>query len=181
MTEASLTTAVRELHALNAELAQHRESAAKRDAELMRSIADRRRVLEMSADGIDMAKVDLAKTVVFVRGVYAKGGTERASVIADAVKQIATGAPIREHYGDLWRVAFGTKSYDRWDGQRCDCEYGYGPRHGSIIFQVGLTDAVRKSRKHADLTAAEIEAAVYYLTNVERVQAAEARALTPAA
>ena len=178
---ASLTDAAREMHALNAELAQHREAAAKRDAELIRAIADRRRVLELSADGIDMGMVEAAKGVVFVRGTYAKAGQDRAGALHDAIKQMATGTPIREHYGDLWRVAFGTKSYDGWYGQRCDSEYGCGPRHGSIIFQIGLTDAVRKSRKHADLSPAEIEAVVYYLTNLERVQAAEQRALAPAA
>lgn len=178
-TTATLTTTVREMHALSADLAQHREAAARRDAELTKAIADRRRALELSADGIDMDMVEIAKGVVFIRGTYAKAGQDRAGALHDAIKQMATGTPIREHYGDLWRVAFGTKSYDAWHGQRCDCEYGYGPRHGSIIFQIGITETVRKDRKHADLTPSEIEAAVYYLTNLERIQTAEQRAATP--
>ena len=94
------------------------------------------------------------------------------SARADAIKQLASGKPVREHYGDLWRVFFGTKNYDQWSGQRCDCEYGCGPRHGSICFRIGLTDAARK-RRQADLSADEVEAAIYYLVNLERVQEAE--------
>ena len=170
-----LTTAAREKFELEAELAKHEENAKKRAAELRASIRERARVLEMSAAGIDFAKVELAKTVIDVGGSYARAGDDRASVLHDAIKQISTVEPIRPRYGDLWRVYFGTKSYDRWHGQRCDCEYGMGPGHGSIIFRVGLRDAVRK-REPAVLTAEEIEAAIYYLVNLERVQAAEARA-----
>ena len=57
---------------------------------------------------------------------------------------------------------------------------GMGPSHGSIIFAVGLTNAARK-RPYADLAPAEIEAAIYYLTNLARVQAAEADAKAKAA
>lgn len=170
----NLTTAARELHELSADLTAHIESAKKEEARLRAEIRQRRSVLELSASGIDLDKVNLAKTIVFVRGTYARGGDDRASVIADAIKQFATGVPPRAVYGDLWSVAFGTKSYDRWYGQRTDCEYGCGPGHGSIIFQVGILDQVRKSRTHADLTPDEIEAVIYFLTNLERVQAAEA-------
>ena len=167
-----LTTAVREMHDLKSALAAHLEASKAEEARLRGEIRHRAEILDMSASGIDLEKVALAKTIVYVRGTYARGGDERASVIADAVKQLATGAPIRAVYGDLWRVAFGTKSYDRWHGQRTDCEYGLGPRHGSIIFQVGLVEGVRNNRTHSDLTPEEIEAAIYYLTNLERVQAA---------
>lgn len=172
----NLTTAARELHELGAALAAHIEQSKREEAALREEIRKRREILDMSASGIDLEKVALAKTILSVSGTYAKGGDERASVKADAIKQLATGIPIREIYGDLWRVAFGTKSYDRWHGQRCDCEYGMGPRHGSLIFQIGLRDSVRKTRKHSDLTPEEIEAAIYFLTNIERIQAAEADA-----
>lgn len=177
----SLTIAAREIHELNAALAVHIDNAKREEARLREEIRQRRSILEMSAAGIDFDKVALAKTILTVRGTYADGGADRASVVSDAVKQLATGKPVREHYGDLWRVFFGTKSYDRWYGQRCDCEYGYGPSYGSIIFDVGLTDAVRQSRTHADLTSDEIEACIYYLTNLERVQTAEAEARAKAA
>lgn len=172
----NLTTAAREIHEFGGALAAHIEQSKRREAELREEIRKRREILEMSASGIDFEKVALAKTIISVRGTYAKGGDDRASVKADAIKQLATGVPIREIYGDLWRVAFGTKSYDRWHGQRCDCEYGMGPGHGSLIFQIGLRDNVRNTRKHSDLAPEEIEAAIYFLTNIERIQAAEADA-----
>lgn len=176
-----LTTAAREMHELRKELAAHIDASKKREAELRSSINDRSRVLESAADGIDADKVALAKTIISIRGLYANGGDDRKSVISDAVKQLSTGEPVRVHYGDLWHYYFGTKSYDRWYGQRSDHPYHMGPGHGSIIFSVELTDRVRKNLTYADLTPDEIEAAIYYLMNLERVQAAEQRAREVAA
>ena len=51
-----------------------------------------------------------------------------------------------------------------------------GPAHGSICFQVGIVRDVRENRKQSDLTPEEVEASIYYLTNIHRVQEAEARA-----
>jgi len=34
----------------------------------------------------------------------------------------------------------GMKNYAAFGDQRTDCEYGYGPTHGSIVFRVGRTD-----------------------------------------
>jgi len=43
-----------------------------------------------------------------------------------------------------------------------------GPRHGSIIFEIGLT----KEARQRDLSAEETDAAIYYLVNLERIQSA---------
>lgn len=166
----TLTEAARNIEALKAELAEHLKAAEARTAELKRAIAENREIMTMSASGIDQAKVSLAETILAIRGEYAKGGDERASCVADAIKQLATGAASGP-YHDLWHQYFGTKSYDRWYGQRCDCEYGCGPRHGDIIFAIELTRETRQ-RKQSDLTTDEIEAAIYYLTNLERIQSA---------
>lgn len=171
----SLTTATRDLVELQAALKAHLERAAKSEAGLRERIRQCRAVLALNADGIDHEKVAIAKQVVIVRGAYAKAGQDRAGVIFDATKQIATGEPIRPHYGDLWHVTFGTKNYDGWSGQRSDQGYGMGPRHGTTVFSVGLMPEVRAGA-YSDLAPAQIEAAIYYLTNLERVQAAEAHA-----
>lgn len=176
-----LATAAREMHSLRKELVNHMDEAKRREAQLREEIRERANVLSSSAEGIDIAKITLAKTVIYVKGSFAKAGEDRASVVADAVKQLSTGEPIREVYGDLWLRYFGTKSYDRWHGQRSDHPYWMGPGHGSIIFEVGLVEAIRKDRKHADLTAEEIDAAIYYLINLERVQASEQKAREQAA
>ncbi|MGJ7039178.1 hypothetical protein J2Y63_002433 [Shinella sp. BE166] len=176
-----LTTAAQELHQLRKELEQHVALSKKREDELRGQIKLHANVLSSAEQGLDIEKVGLAKTVIYVNGSYDRAGQDRASVIQDAVKQLATGDPVRQFYGDLWSHYFGTKNYDRWSGQRSDHQYGYGPGHGSIVFRVGIVEDVRKNRSQADLTAEEIEAAIYYLTNIKRVQDAEADAAKQAA
>jgi len=166
----TLTEAARSLNEAKAALVEHEKAAAARTAELKQVITDSDAVLRLSADGIDLGKVALAETVVYVSGEYEKAGTDRASCIAAAIKQLATGKA-DSPYSDLWCQYLGTKSYDRWNGQRCDCEYGMGPRHGSIIFAIGLTRETLK-RDRTDLSPDEIEAAIYYLTNITRIQSA---------
>lgn len=170
----NLTTASREFHELSATLEAH-ERAAKAEGERLRSeIAKRAAVLNLAEDGIDHEKVALARTVIYATD-YSRGGSDRDGCVRDAIKQLSTGKPVREHYGDLWRVFFGTKNYGGWRGQRCDCEYGYGPRHGSICFEIGITSEARK-RGQASLTPEEVEAAIYFLINLERIQGSEMKA-----
>ncbi len=176
-----LTTAAQEMYQLRKDLEQHIASAKAREDELRGQIKQRANVLASAEQGLDLEKVRLAKTVVYVNGSYDRAGDDRASVIHDAIRQLATGEPVREVYGDLWQRYFGTKSYDRWHGQRSDHPYFMGPGHGSIIFEVGLVKSVRETRTQADLTAEEVEAAIYYLTNIKRVQDAEAAAAKQAA
>jgi len=171
----SLTDAARRIHELRAELAAHEAAAKQRTADFQREIRASALILENATEGLDSDKIDAAMRVLDIRGTYAKGGADAHSVIADAIKQLATGAPIRVTYSDLWRTYFGTKNYDAWSGQRCDSEYGYGPRHGSIVFSVGLALPVRKRDPQA-LTPEETEAAIYYLTNIQRIQQAASRA-----
>ena len=174
-TGVSLTRTHRELAELLSSLKAHEEASAKESARLKGEIAKRRAVVNQVEAGLDAEKIALARTVLRVTD-YSRGGSEKASARADAIRQLATGEPIRQFYGDLWHVAFGTKNYDRWDGQRCDVEYGYGPCHGSICFSIGLLPEVRQREPKA-LTPAETEAAIYYLTHLERIQAAEKAAM----
>lgn len=125
------------------------------------------------ATGIDDSKVLLAEHVIYVHGNYEKAGEDRVGCREAAITQLLQGG------GKLKAEAFGTKSYAHWHGQRSDHTYGYGPKHGSIIFQIGLGEPVRK--RETPLTEEEIEAAVYYLRNLERIQAAQAAGLAHAA
>lgn len=167
----SMTSAYARRAKLLTDLAAETEAWSKRKAGFDASIAECNRIITLAGNGFDTIKIALAETVLDV-GQYAKGGRDRASVVADAIKQLATGEPIRRFYGDLWHVKFATKNYDAWSGQRSDCEYGYGPRHGSICFAVGLKREVR-ARDPQSLTAAETEAAIYYLHNLKAIQAAK--------
>lgn len=174
-----LTTAAREKHELQVTLKAVREAAAAEEKQLRAEIQKCEALLNMSADGLDAGMVALAKTIVRATD-YERGGDERASCIKDAIKQFSTGEPVRKHYGDLWHVCFATKNYDCWRGQRSDHEYGFGPKHGSICFEVGLTQETRK-RAQCDLSPEEVEATIYYLLNIERIQAAEKTAAKMAA
>lgn len=176
-----LTKAAQEMHQIRKDLDAHIETAKKREAELRGQIRERANVLASAVEGIDIEKITLAKTVIYVRGSYERAGEDRASVIHDAIKQLATGEPVRSVYGDLWERYFGTKNYDRWSGQRSDHPYGMGPGHGSICFEVGVVEAVRRGRLQASLSSEEIEAAIYYLSNIQRVQEAESKASQQAA
>lgn len=164
-----LTIAARELHGLNDALAAHLKAAKHEEERLRNEIRKRQEILKLTEAGIDFEKVKLARTVIYA-GDYSQGGTDRASCVSDAIKQLSTGMKVG--CSGLWYEYFGTKNYDRWNGQRSDHSYGYGPRHGSICFAIGLNHEVR-GRDPKVLTDEETEAAIYFLLNLERIQAVE--------
>jgi hypothetical protein len=128
------------------------------------------RLLLLHANNINVDKIKLAESIMDF-GEWARGGEDRKSVMDDAIMQLTTGLPIRKDYCDLWVTYFGTKNYAHWSGQRSDHTYGYGPKHGSTCFSVGLKRAVR-DRKPQHLMPDEVDACLYYLMNIERIQAA---------
>jgi hypothetical protein len=66
-------------------------------------------------------------------------------------------------YTDLNSVYFGCKDYDRWSHQREDCQYGYGPRHGSIVFAIEL----RQEHRNKGLTEQHRSDCIYYLEGLK--------------
>lgn len=152
-----------------------RERITKHDAE---AVAERKRLVAAheavrhqignAKAGLDNDRITSGLSVLKVYGSYINGGTEKASVIRDAVDWLATGKC--GAYRGLGELDFGTKSYDRWYGQRSDHEWG-GPRHGSIIFQIGLKD------RKADLTEDQRSDAIYFLLNIEAWETAKKQAV----
>ena len=169
----TLTEQYQMLADLRGELSNHEAAASARSKQLKDNIAELQRQVNLHGAGIDLDTINLARTVIFVRGAYSRGGTDRKSVLDDAITEIATQRAANSRGLDA--VNLGTKSYDRWSGQRCDCKPGCGPRHGSIVFQVGLTEEARKRGGVAALTDDEREAAIYMLSRLEAVQKAEAQ------
>mgnify|MGYP007083449116 FL=1 len=151
-----------------------RERIAKHDEE---AVAERRRLVAAheavrhlignAKAGLSNERISNALAVLKVYGSFISGGQDKASVIRDAVDWLATGKC--GAYRGLDELDFGTKSYDRWYGQRSDHEWG-GPRHGSIIFQIGLKD--RKS----ELTEDQRSDAIYFLLNIEAWEQAKKEA-----
>lgn len=153
-----------------AEWTEKRAAAVKRHtAELQGidwEIAEAKRQRNLLAESIDPVKILLAEHVIYVRGTYEHAGEDRVACLEEAIRELAKG-------GGLLRTQYcGTKSYDRWRGQHSNHAYGMGPRHGSIIFEIGLQRPVRQR----DLSTEEVDAAIYYLRNVERIQAAALKA-----
>ena len=132
------------------------------------------RKIKLTQSTIGIAAVDLAYTVIFVRGQYDRAGDDRRGVIDDALHQIATGE--KRGYRGLDHENFGTKNYASWRGQRCDCSPGCGPKHGSLVFEVGLRREVRERGGVSSLSDDQREAALYLLTHIEAIQKAEAQA-----
>lgn len=124
--------------------------------------------LVYEADGLDRYAINLAESVLYVTNIN-KGGADWRGCIEDAIHEIATGKS--RCFDSLWKSFYGTKNYDRWQGQRSDHTYGYGPKHGSICFGVGLKQEVR-DRDPQSLTPEEKEACLYYLTRIGRIQKA---------
>lgn len=86
-----------------------------------------------------------------------------AIITLDAIKDVAAGAPrLRERY-------FGRKFYEAFD-QREDHKYGFGPKHGTIVFRIGLTQAVLdRLEEGGELTQEERDAVILYLTKLPKV------------
>lgn len=144
------------------------------DAEIMRLQKEHRELLTrmaISERGLDQDKIDLARRVIRITGSFERAGDDRELVRREAMQWLSQPAQrIR-----LFHNYIGTKSYDRWHGQRVSPPYYRVPTHGTVIFSIGLTDAVR-DRVPQELTDDEIEAALYVLSRLESVQAAQAEA-----
>lgn len=140
------------------------ETHYKKEFSRLTNIRDEARsLINLAGQSIDITKVQLAETIIAVNKYTGEG--EQNSCVADAIRQFSSGQPLK--YNDLWKTYFGTKNYDQWSSQRSDHEYGYGPRHGSTNFSI----SVRTKKKQNELTPDEVEAVIYYLTNLSNIQA----------
>jgi len=145
--------------------------------------------IELLAGGMDLEKIARAAQILEIRGTYLLGGQDKRSVIVDAIEWFSTGS-VRylengqpNPYKNLFVRYFGTKNYDGWVGQRSDHEYYMGPRHGSTIFSIGI-QKVHRDRyeesgnyekqipKNYTFALADIEAVLYYLHNIEKIESA---------
>ena len=125
------------------------------------------RGLSLLDRGMDLKQVAIGMDALQIRGTFERGGDARESVVKGAIKELTEGG------GILFRDYFGTKSYDRWHGQRSDHEYGFGPKHGSIIFSIGLSASVLKA---GSMTSEQVDAALYVLQHLSSIQSAYSEA-----
>lgn len=150
------------------EIKETRESLARAKDEFKRfsdSANDKLQELEslmgMARAGIDTEKVERGLEVISVKGKADKSG----QVITKAINDLAVGCP------HMKSEFFGVKVYSGFGEQFCDCSYGYGPRHGSIVFSVGLTEsAIKRIRDGASI---DTDSAIYVLLNWNQIAAAK--------
>ena len=121
----------------------------------------------LKAADFNLNKIKLAESIIVVRGDasgFVKNAGRRDSVVKSSVEDISINKAekLRKQY-------FGTKNYSGFGDQNEDHSYGMGPRHGSIVFSVGLKESIRK-REPINLTSEEKEAAIYYLLNLKKIQ-----------
>lgn len=123
--------------------------------------------------GLDYARIERGRKIVAVLGKVSQpnsgfdgnNGATRSKIVEDAKVELAGGG------GKLWEQYLGAKNYDGFGDQREDHRYGYGPRHGSIVFSVGLSAEVR-GRGVAFLRPEEVEDALYLLAALPSIEAA---------
>jgi hypothetical protein len=142
----------RELYLLRREFDEKREKLTKQINELSR-------LETIGVTGIEVGKVQLAESILEIRG-EPWNIVDGRNLIDCAVEDIANGC---QH---LKREFFGNKRYEGYY-QACDCNYGYGPKHGGIVDEVGLQSSARKR----ELTDEEKDACIYYLRNYKKIKA----------
>lgn len=169
----SLTDLIQKRESLRSARRQAKETWQASDAQMGLDISALSRQISLDEAMIDAAKIDLARTVIYTRGTYGDGVGDRPSVISDAIHEIATGTKPAKCYRGLDQNPYGVKDYSHWIGQRADHDYGFGPKYGSIVFQVGLTKDMLERGGVEKMNADEREAALYLLTRIQAVEAAE--------
>lgn len=97
---------------------------------------------------MDETKVQIAESVLRFSQGFSRLDK---SVIKRAIEDIANGCK------ELSYQYLGIKDYAHWTGQRSDHNYGYGPKHGYIVFSIGL------KQPNQSLSSVEQEASIYYL------------------
>jgi hypothetical protein len=136
------------------ELERLERDYASRKRQLLEVIEQAERARRLYAAGLDVGRIRLAERVMVVNGEC--NSEVRREAVEDAIRDLAAGYP------HLRKAYFGVKNYAHFGDQRCDFEYGYGPAHGTIVFDVRLHRVTP-----IDLTNEMIEACIYYLELVK--------------
>ena len=153
---------------LRARIKEHDESAEAVRSQLISDLSKVLRAIEAEKAGLDNDRLSRGLEVLTIEGRYGEGVGDRPSVIRDAVDWLATGK-CKKEYRRLDTERFGVKNFDGYTGQRSDHPRGYGPRHGHIVFSVGLRDPKRT------LTQEERDDAIYLLLNIEAWEESKAK------
>lgn len=167
-----LTNKIESLKAQLSEKAKQWELDSKTLKSQIADIETKRRVV---SDGLDLSQIEIAEACMYFRGNPGEvrhgfhndqsRTAVRPQAIADAIKAIAeSDDPLSKQY-------IGVKNYDGFGDQREDHSYGMGPRHGSIVFEIG-----RKNPACGKMIDEERNACIYYLMNWQKIYQAKTKA-----
>lgn len=128
---------------------------------LRQEIEDIKRLRKLDADGLDIARVQVAEKWLAVEGWC--DSELRREVVEDAIRELAADG-LRESW-------LGVKIYAHFGEQRVRVSYGYLPDHGQVVFRVGFHEVWIRGYSGIDpdreLTPEEIDACIYYLEAVK--------------
>lgn len=115
-------------------LERARREYEQRRKNLIQEIEEAKRLRRLYSAGLDIEKVALAEKTLEVWGDC--NSEIRRQAVEDAIRDVAAGgAKLHERY-------IGVKTYAHFGAyfgdQRQDCEYGFAPSHGTIVFRIGL-------------------------------------------
>jgi hypothetical protein len=128
-----------------------------------KEIIELKKLENMAQGDINILNVQIAESVIYIKGnPYGKADSSfNAPTIAElAITDIANDCP------HLKTKFFGNKSYGSFY-QRTNCEYGYGPRHGCIVDEIGLINPDNP------LSEEEKDACIYYIQNYQKISEAK--------
>ena len=167
MSDMKATEVIQTISQLERERQQLVDSHKRAISEIDGQLEKLKKMRKLNAAGLDIAKIQIAERVIYVKGSVADvrrgrdghGATVRAKAVEDAIRAIAESEhALKDGY-------IGVKNYDAFGDQRTDCPYGMGPRHGGIVFSIG------RASGRGPLTEDHREAAIYYLDNLAAIQA----------
>ena len=92
---------------------------------------------------IEEIKIDLTKALRGMREVQVSGKANTRMRRVKIEKAIALSQE-EPDWGDFKNRFFGVKNYAHFGDQDCDCERGYGPKHGYIVFRIEKVYTAKK-------------------------------------
>lgn len=145
-------------------LSELRKSFRKEEAELMSKVGSLTDLIFPEQNGLDSEKIVLAESMVSVMGWENFGKGKTVQAYDDSIYDVAAGGE------KILNGFFGCKDYSGWVCQRCDCEYGMGPRHGSIVFKISLTyDYQLTAKEIGEISEDDRNVILWYLTNYNSI------------
>lgn len=146
-----------DLYARKAELEKEHKSTID---DMQEKIAELNRLEVLAISDVQIDQVQIAEEILYTRGDPSKNCEGRTLTTAAALDIANDCKHLRGRY-------FGNKTYSGFY-QQCDCEYGMGPKHGTIVEEVGL----KREYRDKDLTDEQKNACIHYLRNYSKIKQA---------